>query len=236
MHVLLVEDDPTTARSIDLMVTGNGNRCAAASCGEEGLRLAARHSYDIIVLDMMLPDMGGHEFLRRLRAARLCTPVLVLSGIADIDCKIEALNRGADDYLVKPFDLRELAARMDAILRRAVSDPDKTLRVGPLNIDFGHHTADIDGSVLALSPKEFAVLEILCLRRGEALHKEAILGHLYGGMDVPAAKIIDVFVCKLRKKLQAVSEGAIQIDTVWGFGYVLRFRGADFSAARPKAA
>jgi two-component system cell cycle response regulator CtrA len=162
--------------------------------------------------------------------------VLVLSGIADIEHKIEALKRGADDYLTKPFDMRELAARMDAILRRAESDPDKTLRVGPLNIDFGHHTADIGGQALALSPKEFAILEILCLRRGEALHKEAILGHLYGGMDVPAAKIVDVFVCKLRKKLQAASEGGIQIDTVWGFGYVLRIASADMSATRPRAA
>lgn len=236
MHVLLVEDDAATARSIDLMVTGNGNRCAAATCGEEGLRLAARHSYDIIVLDMMLPDIDGQEFLRRLRAAHLGTPVLVLSGIADIDCKIEALRHGADDYLVKPFDMRELAARMDAILRRAESDPEKTLRVGPLNIDLGRHTAEIDGRALSLSPKEFAILEILCLRRGEALHKEAILGHLYGGMDVPAAKIIDVFVCKLRKKLHAASEGGIQIDTVWGFGYVLRFGRADLSARRPRAA
>ena len=236
MHVLLVEDDTSTARGIDLMVTGNGSRCATATGGEEGLRLAARLSYDLIVLDLMLPDMDGLDFIRRLRAAGISTPVLVLSGIADIEHKIEALKRGADDYLTKPFDMRELAARMDAILRRAEPDPDRTLRVGPLNIDIGHLTADIGGQTLALSPKEFAILEILCLRRGEALHKEAILGHLYGGMDVPAAKIVDVFVCKLRKKLQAASEGGIQIDTVWGFGYVLRFRGTDSSAGQPKAA
>jgi two-component system cell cycle response regulator CtrA len=236
MHILLVEDDTATARSIDLMVTGNGSRCAAAAGGEEGLRLAASLSYDLIVLDLMLPDMDGLDFIRRLRAAGTSTPVLVLSGITDIEHKIEALKRGADDYLTKPFDMRELAARMDSILRRAESDPDKTLRVGPLNIDFGRHTADIDGQALALSPKEFAILEILCLRRGEALHKEAILGHLYGGMDVPAAKIVDVFVCKLRKKLQAASAGGIQIDTVWGFGYVLRFTSADMSATRPRAA
>ena len=236
MDVLLVEDDPATARSIDLMVTETGNRCAAAVGGEEGLRLAARLSYDLIVLDLMLPDLDGLEFIRRLRAAGISTPVLVLSGIADVEHKIEALKRGADDYLTKPFDMRELAARMDAILRRAESDPDRTLRVGPLNIDFGRHTADIGGQTLALSPKEFAILEILCLRRGEALHKEAILGHLYGGMDVPAAKIVDVFVCKLRKKLQAASEGGIQIDTVWGFGYVLRIASADMSATRPRAA
>ena len=236
MRVLLVEDDAATAGGIELATASDYAGCTIVASGEEGLRLAARYAYDIIVLDLMLPDMQGLEFIRRLRLARLCVPVLVLSGLADIDIKIEALNRGADDYLVKPFDMRELKARMEAIARRAKTVPDDTLRAGPLEISRQHHTAEIGGRALSLSPKEFDILELLCLRRGEALHKDTILGHLYGGMDEPAAKIIDVFGCKLRKKLLAASGGGIQIDTVWGFGYVLRHQSPGASARNRRAA
>ncbi len=235
MHVLVVDDDTRLRELLKKYLSENGFRVTVANDAAAARATLRGLTFDLIVLDVMMPGENGFDLTASLKTVS-SVPILLLTAMGEPDDRVAGLEQGADDYLTKPFDMRELAARMDAILRRAEPDPDKTLRVGPLNVNIGRHTAEIDGRALSLSPKEFAILEILCQRRGEALHKEAIMGHLYGGMDVPAAKIVDVFVCKLRKKLQAASEGGIQIDTVWGFGYVLRFRGTDSSAGLPKAA
>ncbi|MFM8800927.1 MAG: response regulator transcription factor CtrA [Tagaea sp.] len=222
MRVLLVEDDPTTAKSIELMLKQEGFVCDISDLGEDGLEVGKLYDYDIILLDLMLPDMDGYEVLRRFRAAKVKTPILILSGLADLDAKIKGLGFGADDYLTKPFDKRELVARIHAIVRRAKGHSQSTIKTGRLTVNLEARTVDAGGKPLHLTGKEYAILELLSLRKGTTLTKEMFLNHLYGGIDEPEIKIIDVFVCKLRKKLTTACEGDNYIETVWGRGYVLR--------------
>jgi two-component system cell cycle response regulator CtrA len=222
MRVLLVEDDSATAKSIELMLKSEGYICDTTDLGEDGLEIGKLYDYDIIVLDLMLPDMDGYEVLRRLRSAKIETPVLILSGMSELDAKIKGLGFGADDYLTKPFDKRELIARIQAIVRRAKGHSDSLIRTGRLTVNLDTRTAEVNGQPLHLTGKEYGILELLSLRKGTTLTKEMFLNHLYGGMDEPELKIIDVFVCKLRKKLAAACDGDNYIETVWGRGYVLR--------------
>ncbi|HZL58828.1 MAG TPA: response regulator transcription factor [Stellaceae bacterium] len=222
MRVLLIEDDSATAASIELMLKGEGFICDTTDLGEDGLEIGKLYDYDIIVLDLMLPDIDGYEVLRRLRAARVRTPILILSGMAELDNKIKGLGFGADDFLAKPFDRRELIARIQAIVRRAKGHSESVIRTGKLAVNLDSRTVEADGAPLHLTGKEYGILELLSLRKGTTLTKEMFLNHLYGGMDEPELKIIDVFVCKLRKKLSVSTGGANYIETVWGRGYVLR--------------
>lgn len=222
MRVLLVEDDPATAKSIELMLKQESFVCDVSDLGEDGLEIGKLYDYDIILLDLMLPDMDGYEVLRRFRAAKVKTPILILSGLADLDAKIKGLGFGADDYLTKPFDKRELIARIHAIVRRAKGHSQSTIKTGKLTVNLEGRTVDAQGKPLHLTGKEYAILELLSLRKGTTLTKEMFLNHLYGGIDEPELKIIDVFVCKLRKKLSTACEGDNYIETVWGRGYVLR--------------
>lgn len=222
MRVLLVEDDPATAKSIELMLKQEGFVCDVSDLGEDGLEIGKLYDYDIILLDLMLPDMDGYEVLRRFRSAKVKTPILILSGLADLDAKIKGLGFGADDYLTKPFDKRELVARIHAIVRRAKGHSQSTIKTGKLTVNLEARTVDAHGKPLHLTGKEYAILELLSLRKGTTLTKEMFLNHLYGGIDEPELKIIDVFVCKLRKKLSTACEGDNYIETVWGRGYVLR--------------
>ncbi|MBL8652907.1 MAG: response regulator transcription factor [Alphaproteobacteria bacterium] len=222
MRVLLVEDDQATAKSIELMLKQEGFVCDVSDMGEDGLEIGKLYDYDIILLDLMLPDMDGYEVLRRFRQARIKTPVLILSGLADLDAKIKGLGFGADDYLTKPFDKRELIARIHPIVRRAKGHSQSTIKTGRLTVNLETRTVDAGAKPLHLTGKEYAILELLSLRKGTTLTKEMFLNHLYGGIDEPELKIIDVFVCKLRKKLSTACEGDNYIETVWGRGYVLR--------------
>jgi len=222
MRVLLVEDDCATAKSIALMLKSEGYVCDSTDLGEDGLEIGKLYDYDIIILDLMLPDIDGYEVLRRLRASNVETPVLILSGMAELDAKIKGLGYGADDYLTKPFDKRELVARIQAIVRRAKGHSDSIIKTGRLTVNLDTRTAEVEGQPLHLTGKEYGILELLSLRKGTTLTKEMFLNHLYGGMDEPELKIIDVFVCKLRKKLAAACGGSNYIETVWGRGYVLR--------------
>ena len=221
MRVLLVEDDTIVARAISLALKASAMVVDLAETGEESLELARLYDYDIIVLDLMLPDMEGYEVVRRLRAARIETPVLILSGLNRPQAKVRGFGMGADDYITKPFDQTELVARIQAIVRRAKGFSQPTLSIGPLTLNLGSREVMVDGRNVHLTGKEYAVLELLTLRKGIVLTKEAFLNHLYGGMDEPEVKIIDVFICKLRKKL-ADAGAADLIGTVWGRGYVLR--------------
>ncbi|WP_368415767.1 response regulator transcription factor CtrA [Falsiroseomonas sp.] len=228
MRVLLVEDDTIVARAISLALKAAAMVVDIAETGEESLELAKLYDYDIIVLDLMLPDMEGYEVVRRLRAGRIETPVLILSGLNRPQAKVRGFGMGADDYITKPFDQTELVARIQAIVRRAKGFSQPTLSIGPLTLNLGSREVMVDGRNVHLTGKEYAVLELLTLRKGIVLTKEAFLNHLYGGMDEPEVKIIDVFICKLRKKL-AHAGAADLIGTVWGRGYVLR----DPAAAAP---
>ena len=222
MRVLLVEDDTSTAKSIELMLKSEGFVVDATDLGEDGLEIGKLYDYDIIILDLMLPDIDGYEVLRRLRAARVATPVLILSGLSETDQKIKGLSTGADDYLTKPFDKRELIARIHAVVRRSKGHSESVIRTGKLTVNLDTGMVEVDGQPLHLTGKEYGILQLLSLRKGTTLTKEMFLNHLYGGMDEPELKIIDVFICKLRKKLGAATEGENYIETVWGRGYVLR--------------
>jgi len=222
MRVLIVEDDTATSASIELVLKAEGFICDTTDLGEDGLEIGKLYDYDIIVLDLMLPDIDGYEVLRRLRAARVRTPILILSGLGELDHKIKGLGFGADDFLTKPFDKRELVARIHAIIRRAKGHSESVIRTGRFTVNLDTRTVEVDSKPLHLTGKEYGILELLSLRKGTTLTKEMFLNHLYGGMDEPELKIIDVFVCKLRKKMANATEGENYIETVWGRGYVLR--------------
>ena len=222
MRVLLVEDDSAISKSIELMLKSEGFVCDTTDLGEDGLEIGKIYDYDIIILDLMLPDIDGYEVLRRLRAARVKTPILILSGLSELDNKLKGLGFGADDYITKPFDKRELVARINAIVRRAKGHSQSIIKTGKLTINLDTRTVESNGTPIHLTGKEYGILELLSLRKGTTLTKEMFLNHLYGGIDEPELKIIDVFVCKLRKKLSNACEGDNYIETVWGRGYVLR--------------
>jgi two-component system cell cycle response regulator CtrA len=222
MRILLVEDDPTTSKSIELMLTHANLNVYTTDLGEEGIDLAKLYDYDLILLDLGLPDMSGHDVLRKLRLARIETPILILSGTDDTESKIKGFGFGADDYLTKPFHREELVARIHAIIRRSKGHSQSVIRTGKINVNLDAKTVDVDNKTVHLTGKEYQMLELLSLRKGTTLTKEMFLNHLYGGMDEPELKIIDVFICKLRKKLSEATEGSNYIETVWGRGYVLR--------------
>ena len=222
MRVLLVEDDPTTSRSIEFMLANANLNVYATDLGEEGIDLAKLYDYDLIPLDLNLPDINGHEVLRQLRVAKIQTPILILSGNDDASEKVKGLGFGADDYLTKPFHREELVARIHAIVRRSKGHAQSVIETGRILVNLDAKTVSVGPETVHLTGKEYQMLELLSLRKGTTLTKEMFLNHLYGGMDEPELKIIDVFICKLRKKLAEATGGENYIETVWGRGYVLR--------------
>lgn len=222
MRVLLIEDDSAMAQSIDLMLKSEGFNIYTTDLGEEGVDLGKLYDYDIILLDLNLPDMSGFDVLKQLRVAKVQTPILILSGTSTIENKVKGLGVGADDYLTKPFHKDELVARIHAIVRRSKGHSQSVINTGKLTVNLDTKTVEVQGSRVHLTGKEYQMLELLSLRKGTTLTKEMFLNHLYGGMDEPELKIIDVFICKLRKKLAMATEGDNYIETVWGRGYVLR--------------
>ncbi|QDC09686.1 response regulator transcription factor [Oceanicola sp. D3] len=222
MRILLVEDDPTTSKSIEMMLTHANLNVYSTDLGEEGIDLAKLYDYDLILLDLNLPDMTGHEVLRQLRLARIDTPILILSGADDTENKIKGFGFGADDYLTKPFHREELVARIHAIIRRSKGHAQSVIKTGKIVVNLDAKTVEVENRPVHLTGKEYQMLELLSLRKGTTLTKEMFLNHLYGGMDEPELKIIDVFICKLRKKLASATGGDNHIETVWGRGYVLR--------------
>ena len=222
MRVLLVEDDPTTSKSIELMLTHANLNVYCTDMGEDGIDLAKLYDYDLILLDLNLPDMSGHEVLRQVRQARIETPILILSGADDTENKLKGFGFGADDYLTKPFHREELVARIHAIIRRSKGHSQSVIKTGRISVNLDAKTVDVEGKAVHQTGKEYQMLELLSLRKGTTLTKEMFLNHLYGGMDEPELKIIDVFICKLRKKLAEATGGDNYIETVWGRGYVLR--------------
>lgn len=222
MRVLLIEDDLATARAISLMLTKDGLNVYSTDLGEEGLELGRLYDYDTILLDLDLPEMHGFEVLKELRRAKVQTPVIILSGHADIESKIRGFELRADDYLTKPFHREELVARIHAVVRRSKGHSQSVIHTGKLAVDLSQKTLKVNGVQVFLTAKEYATLELLSLRKGTTLTKEMFLNHLYGGVDEAEPKIIDVFICKLRKKLAMASGGESYIETVWGRGYCLR--------------
>jgi two-component system cell cycle response regulator CtrA len=222
MRVLLIEDDRATAQGIELMLKSEGFNTYVTDYGEEGVDLGKLYDYDLILLDLNLPDMPGFDVLKTLRVAKVDTPILILSGNADIDNKVRGLGSGADDYMTKPFHKEELIARIHAVVRRSKGHSQSIIKTGEIAVNLDAKTVEVAGQRVHLTGKEYQMLELLSLRKGTTLTKEMFLNHLYGGMDEPELKIIDVFICKLRKKLSQATGGENYIETVWGRGYVLR--------------
>src|SRR5215204_6374087 len=222
MRVLLIEDDSATAQSIELMLKSESFNVYTTDLGEEGVDLGKLYDYDIILLDLNLPDMSGFEVLRSLRVSKVKTPILILSGLAGTEDKVRGLGFGADDYMTKPFHKDELIARIHAIVRRSQDHAQSVVQIGDLVINLDEKTAAIGGEGVHLTVKQYQILEYLSLRQGTPATKEMIVSQLYSGMDEPGLKIIDVFICKLRKKLADASNGKDYIETVWGRGYILR--------------
>ena len=222
MRVLLIEDDSATAKSIELMLKSESFNIYRTDVGEEGIDLGKLYDYDIILLDLNLPDMSGFEVLRTLRASKVTTPILILSGLAGIEDKCKGLGFGADDYMTKPFHKDEMIARIRAIVRRSKGHAQSVIQVGDLVLNLDSKTVEVIGAPINFTGKEYKMLELLMLHRDKPVTKEMFLNHLYGGMDEPEVKIIDVFICKVRKKLTNASGGKNYIETAWGRGHILR--------------
>jgi len=222
MHILIVEDDPVVADVLGMTLEEAGHFQSTAHNIETALAELKHNNIDAVLLDINLPDGDGTRLARLIRKNHIPVPILVVSGNASTDDKIAALGAGADGYLTKPLDRFELLANLDAIIRRTHGHSSATVAVGNLEVDLNRHLALVEGEALSLTGKEFRIVEFLALRKGSVLSKTAFLSHLYGGMDEPEPKIIDVFICKLRRKLEVAGARGVSIDTVWGQGYILR--------------
>jgi two-component system, cell cycle response regulator CtrA len=220
MRVLLIEDDAVMARNLKLMLRAERFHVYSTDLGEDGIELGKTYGYDVILLDLHLPDISGFDVLRALRASRVCAPILILSGSANADDKVRALQSGADEFMVKPFHKDEMLARIRALVRRSKGHAQSAITTGNLTLNLDAGTVEVAGNPVHVTGKEFQMLELLSLRQGTTLTKEAFLDHLYGDEDGPEIKIIDLFMCKLRKKLAA--GGANCIETVGYRGYLLR--------------
>jgi two-component system cell cycle response regulator CtrA len=222
MHILLVEDNAATAKAVTLQLASEGHNVSHTESGEESIELAELYQYDAILMDLDLEDISGIEALRAIRAKKLDVPVIIVSGTTDVDTKVNSLAAGADDYITKPFHKSELFARLNAVVRRSRGHVESIIRTGAIALNLNTRQVDVAGQPIHLTPSEYKMLELLSLRKNTVLTKEACLNHLYNGMSEPEIKIIDVFICKLRKKIAAATGGDPQIETVWGGGYMLR--------------
>ena len=222
MRLLIVESDSLMAQGLELQLKSEGFNVYTTDLGEEGVDLARIYDYDALVVDYDGADMPGMEVVRHLRQSKITVPILILCRSGDVDTLVKVLNEGADYYLGAPFHKTELVAALYSLIRRSRGHARSIVTTGQLEVDLEAKTVNAAGRRLHLTGKEYAMLELLSLRRGQTLSKENFLNHLYGGMDEPELKIIDVFICKLRKKLTNASEGRNYIETVWGRGYVAR--------------
>ena len=223
MRVLIVEDDKNAAEIITKALRREGFTCDGTDTGEDAIHLAKISNYDVILLDMMLPDGPGMEVIRRLRGHNDYTPIVILSALDSISDKVNGLSKGADDYIQKPASIQELIARLQAVVRRKMGYAESIISCGRLSVNLQTKTASADGMPIKLTSKEYNILELLILKKGYTLNKDAFLAHLYDeSNEEPSQKIIDVFICKLRKKIQAaLSTDLNYIETIWGRGYML---------------
>ena len=222
MHILLVEDNELAARSIELKLVAEGHNAFTTDLGEEAIELAGLYDYDLILLDLGLADMSGLDVLRQLRLQKIRTPMIVLTAANDVETKVKALTAGADDFISKPFHKAELVARINAVVRRSRGHAQSIIQTGDISVNLDTRSASVAGTPVHLTPSEYKVLELLSLRKNTVLTKEMCLNHLYNGLREPEVKIIDVFICKLRKKLALGAGAETRIETVWGGGYMLR--------------
>lgn len=217
MRILIVEDTLDLADAIARRLRKLGHAVDTVEDGEEADELLRREQYHLVVLDLMLPGIGGKEVLSRLRRRRTRTPVLVLTARSGVDDKVGLLDQGADDYLVKPFDFRELEARCRALLRRPQGMAASAVEFGNLVFDNGAKRVSVDGATVELSAREFRLLELLLANLGRVLSKDALLDQLFGLDDAVAPNAVELYVSRLRRKLE---RSAVKIRTLRGLGYV----------------
>jgi two-component system cell cycle response regulator CtrA len=220
MRTLLVQNDSFEKNSVAVMLCEPGLQIERAPSSEDAASLAQYSDFDVILLHLRSPS-ESLAALRRLRGAGIEIPILVLSGLTPLEVKISAFNAGADDFIVQPCEKAELLARMRAAVRRSRGFSSTTLQVGPLSLNLHTREATVSGQPVRLTHKQYEVLELLTLRKGTSVAKQTLMDHLYGGLDEPEPKIIDVFVSKLRKVLREAGAPDL-IGTVWGRGYIIR--------------
>jgi two-component system cell cycle response regulator CtrA len=218
MRVLLIEDEPTTAKAIELMLTTEGFNVYSTDLGEEGLDLGKLYDYDIICLDLNLPDMHGYDVLKKLRTAKVGTPVLILSGVAELDSKVRALGFGADDYVTKPFRFEEVLARVQALLRRSAGWSQPLIRCGAVTLDTRAQEVRVADEPVELTAFEYRLLEYLMLRAGQVVSKTELTEKLYEQDFERDSNTIEVFIGRLRRKLDPDNRHQ-PIETLRGRGY-----------------
>lgn len=220
MRCLLVEDYTPLRENVAECLREEGHVVDASATGDEGLWFARNHPYDVIVLDIMLPNVDGLTILRKLRELQDKTPVLVISARDSVDQRVEGLDAGADDYLVKPFALAELVARVRALVRRRYDQESPKLKTGDLEIDTVARKVSRAGEEIPLTPREYALLEYLAYRAGQPVSRTDIWEHVYEDQEGGASNTVDVYIGYLRKKLNAGDRPEL-IHTRRGYGYLL---------------
>lgn len=223
MRILIVEDEPRIAQFLQRGLTSEGHFCVVATDGESGLELATEADFDLLLLDLLLPRMHGHEVCQQLRMSKLNIPVIILTALDSLDNVVEGLRMGADDYVTKPFAFEELLARIDTVMRRyqEFSEKDQTLRAGPLHFDQRSLQLTVDGKEVRMTAKELAIIELLMSKPGTLFSRERILSNVWGLNMDPLTNVVDVYIGKLRKKIDGDS-GQSMIETVRGLGYRLK--------------
>ncbi len=226
MRMLVVEDEARMASLIQRALVREGYAVDVVGDGAEALWAATETDYDAVVLDAMIPELDGFEVCRRLRAGGRWTPVLMLTARDGVEDRVRGLDAGADDYLTKPFALKELLARLRALTRRGLGPRPVELQVGDLALDVAQHEVRRAGEAVSLSPKEFALLELFMRRPGEVLSRSHIVDHVWDFAYDGGSNVVDVYVRYLRRKID-VPFGRNDIETVRGVGYRLRAPSAD---------
>ncbi len=220
MRVLLVEDDTASAKSIEMMLKTEGYVCDSTDLGQDGLEIGKLYDYDLIILDLMLPDMDGFDVLRRLRMANVQTPIMILSGLAEPENKIKGLDIGADDYLTKPFHIEELMARVNALMRRSGGHARPRIQLGPVTVDLSSQRVYLNGEEIELTTFEYKVLNYLVMHPGEVVTKTDLSEHIYEEDADRDSNVIEVFIGRLRRKIDP--DGTLNpIETLRGRGYRL---------------
>jgi len=219
MRVLIVEDEPRIADFLERGLRAEGHFCVVAKDGQSGLALASEGDFDLLLLDLMLPRMHGHEVCQQLRMRGFKTPIIILTGMDTLDDVVAGLRMGADDYMTKPFSFEELLARMETVMRRstAAKSEDLVLKAGPLAFDRQSMRFLVDGEEVKLTAKELAIIELLMSNPGTLFSRERILSNVWGLDMDPLTNVVDVYIGKLRKKVVRVSN-AISIETVRSLG------------------
>ncbi|WP_437203101.1 response regulator transcription factor [Planctomicrobium sp. SH664] len=221
MDSLLIEDDGVLGKALARGLEDAGHRCTWVRSGIRGLEQAISHRYNVMILDLMLPDLNGMDVLRRMRSRGNHTPVLVLTALGSVQERVTGLEAGADDYLVKPFALPELMARLRAITRRSLKSHSQQLVVGPLTLDLSNRRVTRDGREIELTPTEFSLLEFLMRNAGQVVTRKMLCEHLWESDWEGVTNVIEVHINRLRGKIDRDFDGQL-VQTVRGRGYVLR--------------